>query len=687
MTCNGADRPYRCMHCLETYPKSQMPEKDELLYEQLILAVKSKYGVKRTNDLLSKSCTLKALRDDVECRRNQLHILLNMANRFLGHYTISMTVMETSSMADQLSKIMEYIDKNGDKNINTAKESYQKTISLPYDPKGLAMKYIKLSEELQLEITKAEHHSLFPDMYALEKKWVDQMNKEENAQEAVNHSSSKIYPLFKAVEQDLIRQFDDPDRALRIKIGIIGYISAGKSTLINRMLGVKSPDEEGAVFISANKSTYFPGQFDLKKPLIDPVSGKKTFVTLVDIQGDDENKKDSSSQIFSGNYLDEIRKADCDIYIVVFEKLLSDEQIEWIKYIKGTLNRCCVLVRSKVDIEFLEKFYKKFGQFYGEMDKKTRIKLGKSIIEELRQESSFVISNEDQTNNTVISKGENKYCHDFFSSRANSSGKNDVIKGATFLVCCNYWPSNSDAKKLQEDESFDFDNIHNILAQYSPPISRYRIPRLGTRALARMINTYFRRDYIINVLKFEIGTGFASIIPFLDQLPRYLARDSIREAYGINDDFHNYLKSLDLTVYQYKLQTSVFEKSVKLNDKQKLSSYDSEALAKAGKAVGTGLIVAGVSVLDDIVRAVPTTTTLLSDVGRAVFTGTTLGIGAGITLGVSVWSAYETGKHIFSYGNQLCDDMIMISEAFILEIMERNLSSSMTTQITQLQIQ
>ena len=88
-------------------------------------------------------------------------------------------------------------------------------------------------------------------------------------------------------------------------------------------------------------------------------------------------------------------------------------------------------------------------------------------------------------------------------------------------------------------------------------------------------------------------------------------------------------------------------------------------------AASKGLVIAGASVLDDIVRAVPAALTLLSGAGRVIFTAATLGVGAVITVAVSAWSAHDSGKHIFSYINRLCDDMMIISDAFILEIIRR----------------
>jgi hypothetical protein len=201
---------------------------------------------------------------------------------------------------------------------------------------------------------------------------------------------------------------------------------------------------------------------------------------------------------------------------------------------------------------------------------------------------------------------------------------------------------------------------------------------LASRTVARATNTSFRRGYVLNVLKYKVAAGFASIIPFGDQLPRYLSRDSIREAFGINDTLLQYITQFHLIIYNYKLQTSIFEKCVEIKAVQNNSKLDARWV---GRAAGTALVVGG-GFTEDIVRVVAPTITIVSGAARAVLTVATIGIGIIISAGVSAWSAIDSGKHIFSYINRICDDTIMVTNALITSIIEREREKIFGTNIS-----
>jgi hypothetical protein len=238
-----------------------------------------------------------------------------------------------------------------------------------------------------------------------------------------------------------------------------------------------------------------------------------------------------------------------------------------------------------------------------------------------------------------------------------------------YLVACYYSAPNSDAHKLQElkEQLFDFPDLLNTIGRLACDAQQHRIHALAIRIIARAINTSFRRGCVLNVMKYKLAAGFASIIPFGDQLPRYLSRDSIRDAFGIDETFRQYLIPFHLIIYNYKLQTSVFEDCVEIKESQIKSKLDAKWV---GRTAGTALIVGG-ALTDDVLRVAAPTAVALSGAARVAFTVATIGIGLIISAGVSTWSAIDSGKHIFSYINRVCDDIIMITDPLIMSIIER----------------
>jgi hypothetical protein len=186
------------------------------------------------------------------------------------------------------------------------------------------------------------------------------------------------------------------------------------------------------------------------------------------------------------------------------------------------------------------------------------------------------------------------------------------------------------------------------------------------RAVARVINICFRRGYVLNVFNYKIGAGLAAIVPFGDQLPRYLARDHIRQAFGITKEFRQYLTEFHLSIDDGCLQTSILENCVTatmMTSKAKKGSL--------GAAVG-GAFMAGAPFSDDIMRAAAPTAMVLTGGARIALTASTAIIGVVISGAVCAWSAVNSGKHIFSYVNRLCDDLILVSNPLITTLIDIN---------------
>ncbi|CAF1008461.1 unnamed protein product [Rotaria sordida] len=204
----------------------------------------------------------------------------------------------------------------------------------------------------------------------------------------MSHTTNTNPNEQQAVEQDLINHWSNPRFLPRTKIGVIGYTSAGKSCVVNRLLGVSCLTDDDAAPVRTIKSTYYQLQFDRQEPLIYPPNRDiKIPVTFIDIQGLDKDRPTVNDQIEAGNYLDEIRKADCDIYILVFDDQLRYEQEGWINYIELTLGRKCVLVRSKVDICYLKKFRELANIPFGRSTPEQRSQYDQRIIEQIRYDN------------------------------------------------------------------------------------------------------------------------------------------------------------------------------------------------------------------------------------------------------------------------------------------------------------
>jgi len=609
------------MYCLQVYRNNSLPEENQILIKQLWNESIIRYGIKRTQDLITKECTHEDLSFDIDCRRRHLINLISLYKRFCDR---TQCLLKTEYIVNQLTDIIRYIKENPKNNLDECKTFYRRLISLTNNDNEIGLLYIGLCENLQLEISEAEYCSMFPKTNGKINEWLHQ-------QGSANEFQPKLLDLFQIIEQDLINQWSNPYLIVSTKIGVIGYTSTGKSSLINRLLGVKSLTEDDAAPVSINKGTYFPLQFERKQPLIYPDDQKKkTVVTFVDIQGVDKQESSVDNETKEDGYLDEIRKADCDIYILVYDEKLREVQQNWIVYIEEILKRKCVLVRSKTDIDYLTKFQELSGTSFAGCEQKQRSEFESTIIEQLRLDNS-------------------------------------IESRAVYLVACDYSPNSDDAVLLLKEQSFDYSKLLTELSRLAFDACSYRIHALANRIIARAINTSFRRGYVLNILKYKVAAGFASIIPFGDQLPRYLSRDNIRDAFGIDDTLLQYLTQFHLIIYNYKLQTSVFDGCVEIRESQNNSKLDAKWV---GRVAGTALVVSS-GFADDIVRVAAPAATVLSGAARVAFTVATLGIGLVISAGVSAWSAVDSGKHIFSYINRICDDTIMVTDSLIASIIER----------------
>jgi GTP-binding protein EngB required for normal cell division len=618
------------MYCLLEYPRDKIPVENQLLLKQLWDSMSTKYGIRYTSHLLSKIPTENNLIDlwcDIECRRRHLVNLISTLERYSRWTQAHHVMTDAHIMAEKLLDIVTRLKEDSTTNMNTCQSEYKQVISMldeDDDNNGVGSLYIRVCERLLADISDAEFYRAFSTTHAKMVEWNCTLA-------STDHFQPQILDLLLSIENDLNDQWSNHRYGIvRAKIGIIGYTCVGKSTILNRLLGTADLTSDESSPVRSIKSTYYQLQFDRKEPLLSPDNRlKATAVTLVDIQGHDNDAATVDSQIEPGNYLDEIRKADCDIYILVFDERLRYEQQGWITYIEQTLKRQCILVRSKVDIDFLAKFRERSGICFGNSTATQRDQFTPTIIEQLRFD-------------------------------------NEVEFRQVYLTAADYMPASSDAELLLKDQSFDMKMLFDELGRLASDARNRRLHALAMRAVARVINICFRRGYVLNVFNYKIGAGVAALVPFGDQLPRYLARDHIRQAFGVTKDFRHHLIQFHLCINDGCLQTSIFENCV--TGTLMKSRSDNGSL---GAAVG-GAIMASAPFSDDILRAAAPTAVVLTGAARIALTASTAILGVIISGAVCAWSAINSGKHIFGYVNRLCDDFILVSNPLIATIIDIN---------------
>lgn len=626
-THNGSHRPFRCMYCLLEYPRDKAPIENQTLIQQLWSSTTAKHGISYTRHLLEKTLKQSDLIDlwcDIECRRRHLVNLIATLERF-SRWTQTYEVMtEAHIMAEKLLELTKRLEQDPHNTLTTCQEEYRRMISISTTDDDLGSLYIRVCERLLADISEAEFCRAFSGTHAKMIEWNCALASSEQFR-------PQIRDLLETIEHDLTDQWcHHRHGVIRAKIGIIGYTCVGKSTILNRILGVDNLAGVDSSPVRSIKSTYYPLQFDRKEPLISSKNQfQKATVTLVDIQGHDKNTPIVNRTIRPGNYLDEIRKADCDIYILVFDETLHYEQHGWITYIEQTLKRKCLLVRSKVDIDFLAKYRERSGICFGAGTPEQRLQFTPNILEQLRFD-------------------------------------NQVEGHHVYVIAADYMPASSDAETLLKDQRFDMHLLIEELLVQASEARNHRIHALAMRAVARVINICFRRGYVLNVFNYKIGAGFAAIVPFGDQLPRYLARDHIRQAFGINKDFLNYLLRYHLIIDDGCLQTSTLENCVTATMMRSKKNRRS-----VGAAVG-GAFIASAPFSDDIFRAAAPTAIVVTGAARIALTASAAVIGVIISGAVCAWSAIDSGKHIFGYVNRLCDDLILVSSPLIDSMIELN---------------
>lgn len=519
---NGPRRPFRCMCCLLEYARNTAPIENVSLIQKLWDRAVVKYGFLRQQD--STNAAVLSQRDlqfEIECRHYHLRHLLRTLEQLTNWGDVESafdTRRNANGMLVELTDILRPDQANIAANNLLRQSKYCRIITRPNHPVGSS--YIELCERLNAEIADAEIRCLFPTIHNRSNDWNDAFN-------ATDVFQPKIREVFAAIERD-IRSFPTNAyyRALRTKIGFIGYTSSGKTSLMYRLLEIR-PTEHNEFFpVRTTKSTYCSLQYDRNDPLISPDENRTaTAVKFIDIQGCDRGRNIDSGVIEAGNYLDEIQKADCDIYVLVFNEELDPNQHQWMIHIEQCMQRRCVLVRSKVDITFLEKFREEYGMCYGASPLEEQNERSQRIIDDIRRD--FAV------------EGHHVY-----------------------LTAACYYPTSTDATILLQRHSFDIEQLLVELSRLAPLTRKIRVQNLACRAISRVINSCFRTGYVIKILHYKIAAGVTNPLLFADRATVYLAERSVERAIGITEDFLGDLARHAPLIIDQNLETSVFEQYV-----------------------------------------------------------------------------------------------------------------------------
>ncbi|CAF3956518.1 unnamed protein product [Rotaria sp. Silwood2] len=642
-TCNSTNKAqFYCLYCQNSSVN------DAKVNELLLNLLWQKYAVKYGTDLLSATNIMPgALSNDISSRIIHVQSLIQTLNGKMNNdYSISETVQlliaRASTFINNLKRIKRDVDKlisaHNDDELNRYFIIYLYELNGNHDKARKCESFVEICELLLYQIQQLELKKFFPSLN-------EKMNQWENTLLSNDQFEPKIIDVFRSLENDLGRNIIP---SVPCRIGLIGETSAGKTSLglaLRRIqddytTNFQSKDLPNIILsspIGVYKTTYcqleFEHQYDNDKKVI-----------FVDIEG----STDSDLYVKSGNYFDQIKKADCDLYIIVFDHNFTDAHRQWQQYIVNNLNRTCWIVRSKVDELFIRTFKQDVGQDFYSCDEMTRRKYAEKVMQRVRE--------------LAISDNKGNKLSDvyltFVSSENDTHNQNSSI--LTYA-------------------QFDLETLINDISNLPISFHENRLQQMAMSATARVINICFRRGYALNVMKYKILAGFTAIVPFLDLVPRYFAREQIRQKFGVNtfsyfmkwwtgktDEFQDYLKEFQIEIDESDFKTSALKNTFKISgvsSENKVTNASSVAVKTA-----TGIATVGASMSDDGLRA--------AGIG-AVHTVRGLSVslivvGALLTAGMCAWSAVSNGKQMYDYLNRLCDDLIFISGHVAIKIIENN---------------
>jgi len=520
---------------------------------------------------------------------------------------------------------------------------------------------ILISELLRSEIERIDTEHLFPRITKLVYQW------KENSS-----IDPKIYDLFSALETDLLSLYDrDYPLADQVpfRVGFIGNISVGKSSLVNYLRTKNTFSLYASRTLAptaVGQSTVGSLQFDENHYL--PTSQKKITVRYVDIEG----CTDYNAQVHAASYFEQIRKADCDLYLILLTGQQASFECKLKKEISENLNRMCWFVRSKVDQEFNELFQEHLTQQKIDnpdllMNDNEENELAEQIIEQIREKMINMCK---------------------------------VDQDELFLVNSRYQPTDGQKKFTSQTHPFDIDRLsQRLLETAHKSLKQERIQRMAMMACAHAIGTCLRRRCIISFLTHQLRAGVTAVfIPWGDQLALSNTCYQIRLALGIQDNsaiYNSIMKTTDrfrTLLLKYPLnisKTQLYSDEFVYLQKQERTTHESveenvdnclktmqltreqektPSMAEKLQAnIPSGVVTYGI-----VGKGIAATTAAMSAIGYGIGVGF-LGLTLVTAIPISLWTMRKSNKQIRDYLNDLCADLLIISEHFIIAIINEQM--------------
>lgn len=544
--------------------------------------------------------------------------------------------------------------------------------SLPTDEQMAVFdcsRLILISELLRSETNRLEMESIFSQTTKLVHQWKQDQT-----------IDPKIYDLFVALEQDLLALYDPSQSRMNLipfRVGFIGNISVGKSSVVNYLRtqnSISSSINRTLSPTAVGQSTVGSLQFDEQHLCSD----NQTLVTIryVDIEG----CADYNTKVHAASYFEQIRKADCDLYIILFTGQQGSFECSLEKSINEHLHRPCWFVRSKVDKEFNELFNEQITRRkidYPDMDidETEENELAEQIIEMIRDKAIEIC----QTSSDNV-----------------------------FLINAIYRPTevNDSDKFNSQTHPFDINLLSQRLIQFAQQsYKQERIRSMATMICAHAIGTCFRRRCIISFINHQLRAGLsAMLIPWGDQISLVHTRFGIRVALGVQDrsslsnrlfktvdtfeslllkyslnidpnvfksDEFNYLKEKHSSTAISSINTqNEYSKTIQLGREPKKDPTIRQKLSSAAPAgaVACGIVGQKVAVTSFAVS------TLGYSLGASFF-----GLSLVAAIPIGLWTMRQSHKQIRDYLDDLCADLLIISEHFIIAIINQQINNKEQT--------